>query len=106
MKISINGAPIEHGHGLDAVCKKIHSAFREIYSDLRADIQSNEREIEIVEEVDTAPVPDNPLRPLAESADPILRVAERHFQHAVARRHHHNAVYRISVPTETAQELF
>jgi hypothetical protein len=106
VKFSSNGGRILDGTGLAAVRKRIEEAF----SHVRTDISPSEREIEIVEEVKINIEPqtarEKPAPPLANRAEPILRVAERCFQHAVGRRHHHNAVYHISVPTESAEELF
>jgi hypothetical protein len=102
-RTSESGAPILTGTGLQSVRERIRQAFQVIHKDMPL----NEREIEIVEvtTLDVAPDPPKVLRPLSERADPILRVAERRFQHAVGRKHHHSAVNHISVPTETVDEL-
>ena len=104
MKTSPNGAPILHGRGLQSVRERIQQAFRPIHKDA----SQNECEIESVEEVklDVTPAAPKPLRPLADRAEPILRVAERRFKHAVGRRHHHDAVHNVVVPTESVQDLF
>jgi hypothetical protein len=103
MKTSASGAPILTGSGLQSVRECIRQAFQEIYKDTSL----TEQKIEIVVEVKpgVAPLRQKPLRPLAERAAPVLRAAERRFQHAVRRIHHHSAVNHVSVPTETATEL-
>jgi hypothetical protein len=108
MKISSNGAPVCTGVGVATVRKTIEDAFAIVRTDVRKD--TIQPEIETVEEVKIdikpEPAPEKALPSLAERAAPILRVAEHRFQHAVGRRHHHPNVHIVSVPTETAQELF
>jgi hypothetical protein len=92
------GYKILDGTGLAAVRERIEEAFSHVLTGISA----SKRKTEIVEEVKINIEPETarekPLRSLANRAEPILRVAERCFEQAVVRRHHHNAVYRISVP--------
>lgn len=103
MKTSPNGAPILDGRGLQSVRERIQQAFQDIHKD----IPLNERQVEIIEEVKpVAAAAPKPLRPLADRAEPILRVPGRRFQHVVGRKHHHPNVYVVKVPKEKVQDLF
>lgn len=103
LKTSPNGAPILDGRGLQSVRERIQQAFQDIHKD----IPLNERQFEIIEEVKpVAAAAPKPLRPLADRAEPILRVPGRRFQHVVGRKHHHPNVYVVKVPKEKVQDLF
>jgi len=106
MRFSANGARILSGEGVAAVRKKIEDAFR----DARINVRTNSAEtrIETVEEVElvsvaaTTPLP-TPVRPLAERAEPIFRACKWRLRHVVKR---HSAVHYISVPTQSAEQLY
>jgi hypothetical protein len=102
MNRSTNGAKTLTGIGLKSVRERIQQAF-----DQARNSSPNEREIEIVEEVELTggPTSEKKIPTLAQRADPILRVATRRFQHAVGKRHHHGAVHNVEVPTEDFDTL-
>jgi len=59
-------------------------------------------EVELVSVAATTPLP-TPVRPLAERAEPIFRACKWRLRHVVKR---HSAVHYISVPTQSAEQLY
>ena|SRR5438128_7510761 len=79
---SENGPPILRGRGVAHVRAMIQKAFEAVHGQIASEL---------------APKSPKPMRPLAERAAPILKVAERLFR----RVQPHCGAYEISIPTET-----
>jgi hypothetical protein len=86
---SESGKRTLHGRGVAHVRATIQKAFEAMQFQIASEL---------------APKPQMPVRPLAERAAPLLKVAERHLRHSPLQRR--PDVYEISIPTETPEELF
>jgi hypothetical protein len=87
MKTSPHGAPICTGAGVAAARKKIEDAFAVVRTDVRTSGPS---------------VGPQPLLPLRDTAQPILRAAVQSHKDAVVDR---RGVHHISVPKNSAEQL-
>ena len=92
MKTSRNGALVMTGRGLEEVRKQIKERFALVR-------EQNAKPIA----VETGKEP-RPIRPLAEIAAPILKVAAARFTSFKHSRH--QDTYVVTSPSETAEELF
>jgi hypothetical protein len=105
MKTSPHGAPICTGAGVAAVRKRIEDAFASIRTNI--DTNASGPELEVVEEIRPS---QEPLLPLHDKAQPILRAAAHHHKGAATATHHNvvhrGAVHSISVPRKSAEQLF
>jgi hypothetical protein len=107
MKISPNRAPILHGSGLQSVRKRIEAEFAKANNSGPTSLMppkpvaetSHLSEVNVVETTAAKPRP-----PLVELAAPLLRVAENRYR--ATRLSHHKVEHLVTMPTETAEELF
>ncbi len=96
------------GAGLAWVKQRIEGAFRDARTNVRTHSRkrgSTSTEAELGISLDTATPLPTPLRPLAERAEPIFRVCERRLRHILKRHSAVQCTY-ISVPTESAEQLY
>jgi hypothetical protein len=97
MKTSPGGALTLSGRGLQQVKQHIEGRFAVVHDSLAAELLAGA-------ERDMPDLTLLPTRSLDEKAAPILRAAERRFMHPF--RSHHQDVYFITPPVETAEVLF
>lgn len=103
MKTSSNGTPILSGGGLQSVRERIQQRFDEARETGATSLMPAKPRVERILSAEPTPLAQKPLRPFAERAEVILKVAEKKFQAPV--RHPLHAMYHEIVEPLTAPDL-
>ncbi len=97
--ISDNGAPILHGDGLQSVRERIEAEFQKSRQAGPTSLVPKPPGVEIIFSTEPAPLAPKPLRPLADRAEAILKVAVKKFAQAPVRHPLHEMYHVIVGPT-------
>ena len=104
MKTSPNGGVIMAGAGVAAVRRLVEDAFASVRTNINTNASGPE--LEVVGEIRPS---QEPLLPLRDKAQPILRAAVQCHKDAVTATHHNavdrRAVHNVSVPRKSAEQL-